>query len=121
MKILNTTRKTTVADQTQVAVTLLSRMRGLLNRTSLKEGEGLVIPSCQQIHTVFMRFPIDVIFVDKTRKVVGLVRNIPPFGFSPIFWNASFAIELPVGTIEKSQTQLGDILEFIPAFNQLRA
>ena len=101
-----------VADQAQIAVTLFSRMRGLLNRTSLKKGEGLVIVSCQQIHTVFMRFPIDVIFVDKTHKVVGLVRNIPPFGFSPIFWNASFAIELPTSAIEKAQTQSGDILEF---------
>ena len=114
MKILNTTRKTTVADHAQAAVTLLSRMRGLLNRTSLNEREGLVITSCQQIHMIFMRFPIDVIFVDKTYKVVGLVKNIQPFAVSPIFWKASFAIELPIAAIEKSRTQLEDVLEFVP-------
>ncbi len=115
MKIFNTTKKTTVAGQTKVAGTFFFRMMGLLNRKSLDEGEGLIILSCQQIHMVFMRFPIDVIFVDKNHKVAGLVKNIQPFGFSPIFWKASFAIELPTTTIEKSQTQVGDILEFIPA------
>ena len=119
MKIFNPTRKTIVADQAQIAASFFSRMTGLLNRTSLKEGEGLIIISCQQIHMVFMRFPIDVIFVDKTYKVAGLVRNIPPFGLSPIFWNASFAIELPSAAIEKSQTQLEDILEFVPALEEI--
>ena len=95
-----------------MADTFFPRMIGLLNRKFLKEGEGLVITSCQQIHMIFMRFPIDVIFVNKTHKVVGLVRNIQPFSLSPIFWKASFVIELPIAAIEKSQTQLGDILEF---------
>lgn len=118
LKIFNTTRKTTVADEAKVAGTFFSRVRGLLNRTSLKEGEGLIIVSCRQIHMLFMRFPIDVIFVDKTNRVTGLVENIQPFSFSPIFWKASFAIELPVGVIEKSCTQLGDTLEFITAQGQ---
>jgi len=75
--------------------------------------------SCQQIHMVFMRFPIDVIFVDKNHKVVGLVRKIPPFGFSPVFWKASFAIELPVTAIDKSQTQLEDMLGFVPLLEEM--
>lgn len=99
-----------------MAGTFFARMMGLLNRRSLNEGEGLVILSCRQIHMIFMRFPIDVIFVDKTHKVAGLVRNIQTFRFSPVFWNASFAIELPITTIEKSQTQPGDSIEFVPAF-----
>ena len=114
LKIFNTTRKTTIAEHAQVAAAFFPRMIGLLNRTSLHEGEGLVLMSCQQIHMVFMRFPIDVIFVDKTHKIVGLVSNIQPFAVSPIFWKASFAIELPIGAIEKSQTQLEDVLEFVP-------
>ena len=115
MKIFNRTQKTIIAEHAQLADTFFFRMRGLLNRTSLEEGEGLVIMSCQQIHMVFMRFPIDVIFVDRTHKVIGLVRNIQPFALSPVFWKASFAIELPVAAIEKSQTQLEDLLEFVPA------
>src|SRR3989338_961853 len=117
LKIFNTTRKTIIADQVKVAGAFFARMVGLLNRRSLNEREGLIILSCRQIHMVFMRFPIDVIFVDKNHKVAGLVRNIQPFGVSPIFWKASFAIEVPTTTIEKSQTQLGDSIEFVPAFN----
>lgn len=118
-KIFNTTRKTTVADQVKVAGTFFARMVGLLNRGPLNQGEALVILSCRQIHMVFMRFSIDVIFVDKNYKVVGLVRNIPPFGFSPVFWKASFAIEVPATTIEKSKTQLEDMLGFIPPFEEI--
>ncbi len=110
MKITNLTRGTLIAGRVQIADTFLSRLMGLLNR-SLAEGEGLIIPRCQSIHMLFMRFPIDVIFADKENKVVGLLRGLKPFRFSPIFWKASFAIELPVQTIEKSKTELGDVLQ----------
>ena len=87
------------------------RMVGLLDRRSLPDNEALLIPHCQSIHMFFMRFPIDVIFLDKDLRVVGLVRNIKPFHLSPIFFRASSAIEGAVGMIERSQTQLGDLLE----------
>ena len=96
-----------------MADTFFLRMIGLLDRESLLKGEGLVLTHCQQIHMIFMRFAIDVIFVDQSYQVVGLVKNIPPFGLSPVFWKANVAIELPVGVIEKSQTELEDILEFV--------
>lgn len=86
-------------------------MRGLLNRESLCPDEALIITHCQSIHMFFMKFPIDVIFVDSDDWVVGLVLDIKPFCLSPIFWNASYAIELKVGMIEKSRTSVGDKLE----------
>lgn len=112
MKAFNMTRQTVVSDSLVVAETFWARLVGLLNRNSLKEGEGLLIPSCQCIHMFFMKFPIDVIFIDKKNLVVSIVENIKPFKMSPMFWKASDAIELPVGTIQRSATAVGDVLQF---------
>ena len=113
MKIFNATRKTFVAENAKIADTFLSRMIGLLNRTSLNDQEALIITQCQSIHMVFMKFPIDVIFINRSNQVVGLVRGIKPFTFSSLFFKANAAIELPIKTIEKSQTQLGDSLQIL--------
>ena len=110
MKILNLTRKTIVAEDAKIAASFCSRLVGLLNRTSLPQGEGLLLTRCRSIHMLFMRFPIDAIFVDKANTVVGLVRDLRPFGLSPFFGKAAFALEVPARTIEKSQTQMGDTL-----------
>ena len=115
MKIFNTTRKTIIADKAVTADSFLKRMVGLLDRKELNPGEGLIITHCQSIHMVFMRFSIDVIFVGKENKVVGVVYKIEPYRFSPVFWKASYAIELPPQTIQKSQTQLGDFIQTINA------
>lgn len=108
MNVHNQTKQTQIANQARLANTFLSRMVGLLKTPSLESGQGLIITSCQQIHMFFMKYALDVIFVDKENRVVGLVEAIQPWGLSPIFWSASQAIELPVGTIQFSQTQIGD-------------
>ncbi len=111
MKVLNTARQTVVSDNLVIAKTFWARLVGLLDRSTLPEGEGLFISSCQGIHMFFMKFPIDVIFINKDKTVVGIVENIKPFEMSPMFWKASDAIELPAGTVQKSRTVLGDVLE----------
>ena len=110
LKILNETRKTTISAHAILADTFLLRIKGLLGRRSLNPGESLIITQCQSIHMLLMRFPIDVIFVDKNDLVVGLVEDINPFRLSPIFWKASFAIEANPGTITMSGTSLGDLV-----------
>ena len=94
-----------------MADSFLSRMVGLLNRSSLKSGEALVITQCQSIHMFFMRFAIDVIFVDADDCVVGLIKEIKPYRLSPIFWTSRYCIELPVGAIETAQVSFGDKLK----------
>ncbi len=111
-QILNSTKKVILATRAERAETFRSRMIGLLNRESLKDGEALVITYCQSVHMLFMKFPIDVIFVDGADKVVGLVPEIRPFRLSPIFWKSSYAVELPAGTIDKTRTDIGDLLTF---------
>ena len=99
-----------IATEVELADRFLSRMVGLLNRASLKPNEALMITRCQSIHMFFMRFAIDVIFVDSRDCVVGLVKHIKPFQLSPIFPKASYAIELPTNSIASSNTCLGDQL-----------
>jgi len=100
-----------IADKAIIADTFLSRMVGLLKHSSLAKGEALVITQCNSIHMFFMKFAIDVIFVDKKDCVVGLIRNIKPFHLSPVFFKAKYAIEVPVGAVDQSHTGKGDILE----------
>ncbi|HQP09902.1 MAG TPA: DUF192 domain-containing protein [Candidatus Omnitrophota bacterium] len=97
-----------IAQKGKVADTFFSRMIGLLGRNSLQEEEALVITRCQSIHMFFMRFAIDTIFVDKANRVVGMVKGIKPFQISPIFFNASYVIELPERKIVQTGTALGD-------------
>ena len=108
MPIVNLTRRSTLANSIEIANTPLKRMRGLLGRDSLDSQAALVIPHCQSIHMFFMKFAIDVIFVDSKNQVVGLSPRIKPFMLSPVFWKSACAIELPAGTIESTKTQVGD-------------
>jgi uncharacterized protein len=106
--IANLTRGTTIATQVVIARDPGQRMKGLLGRKDLPKGEALIITQCQSIHMFFMKFPIDVIFCNRQDRVIGLCGNIKPFCLSPVFFKASYAIELPQGSIAASQTQVGD-------------
>jgi hypothetical protein len=85
-------------------------MKGLLGRRSLKATEAMVIKPCNAIHTFFMRFPIDVLFVNKDNLVVKAIPNMPSFRLSPICFASQFVVELPVGVIQATHTALGDQL-----------
>ena len=77
-----------LASRARVAQTVAERMVGLLGRTGLEAGEGLVLPGCHSIHTVGMRFPIDVIFVDRQWRVVALRSAYAPGRLIPPVWRA---------------------------------
>jgi uncharacterized membrane protein (UPF0127 family) len=109
------TRNTSIASDVIMADTFWSRFAGLIPRSYIKEGEGLMITRCNSIHMFFMRFAIDAIFTDKNFKVVSFSRNIKPWQLSPIFFGAYYCLEVAPGTIERSQTTLGDTLEVRPA------
>jgi len=110
VKILNTTRQTVLVPQAEKADTPWSRLKGLLGRHAILPEEGLIITDCRSIHMMFMRFPIDVVFVDRYHMVIGVVKNIKPFRLSPYFLRASYVVEMYPGRIEKSLTQIGDQL-----------
>ncbi len=113
MPIVNLTRNTILASSVELANTPLKRMRGLLGRDSLPEGQALLIVPCNSIHMFFMKFTIDVIFLDEKNKIVGLAPKIKPFRLSSVFWKSACAIELPAGTIEKTNTKFKDQIEIL--------
>jgi uncharacterized membrane protein (UPF0127 family) len=110
--IRNVTRNRILGDAVREADTFLSRVQGLLGKTSLSEGEGLWIVPCNSIHSFGMRFKFDAIFLDSGKKVVGLYRQFRKNRISRIFWNARGVLELPAGTIERTGTEVGDEIEF---------
>lgn len=111
MRIINLRNNAILADKAEIADTFLKRLIGLLNRKSLGEGEALILKPSKSIHTFFMRFPIDVIFLDTKNKVIATLPLFKPFCISPFYFNSHCAIELPVGIIKYTQTQLGDIIK----------
>jgi len=111
MKIINLSNNIVLADRARAADTFWRRLVGLLNRNSLEKGEALILKPCSSIHTLFMRFSIDVLFLDKNNKVIGLLSVFRPFRFSPVYFGASLAIELPAGTFQHTQTKLGNSIK----------
>jgi uncharacterized membrane protein (UPF0127 family) len=110
MILVNATRKTTVSDRCRFANSVLKRMIGLLNRRILSEGEGLLLDRCYGIHTIGMRFPIDVLFLDKELHVIKVVPALPPFR-TCVVKHAMYVLELPAGAIQRSQTVAGDQIQ----------
>ena len=110
MTIRNTTRGTSLADKARVAKSFAARGRGLMFTAPLAPGEGLVIAPCNSIHMFFMRYPLDVIFLDAQNRVVFLYEGIKPWCIGRIVKGAKAAVELPERTISSSGTQVGDTL-----------
>jgi uncharacterized protein len=91
---------------------VLSRFFGLLGTSHLSAGSGLLIHPSQGVHTFGMLYPIDVVFLNKTRQVVGVRDVLKPFRMTAMNWSAHSVLELPAKTIASSQTELDDQLEF---------
>ena len=98
-----------------VAATSWSRMRGLLGRRGLEAGDGLVFYSCRLIHTWFMQFPIDVLFVDRDGCVVQLWESVQPFRFAWGGWRADVTVELAAGTLRQAGVTVGQRVWLKPA------
>ncbi len=110
MRLLNQTRRLEISPRLRTARSPLTRLKGLLGQNSLPESEGLWILPCNHIHTWFMKFPIDVVFVDKNMKVVSLTESVPPFRFIWGGLRAKSVFELPGGHLKSRPIQLGDQL-----------
>ena len=108
--VRNTTRNTVLGDRIGVAGTSLSRLIGLLGKRGLEAGTGLLIIPSQAIHTVAMRFAIDVLFLDRDWRVIHLRHGMVPFRMTRLHWRARSVLELPKGVIAQTSTAVGDQL-----------
>ena len=110
MQIVNLSKNTLLAEEVFMAATPWLRMKGLLGKKMLAPGEALVIQPCNSIHTLFMQFAIDVLFLDRQNKVVAVISSLKPFRFSKIYFASYLAIELPIGPTSSTSTVVGDTI-----------
>jgi uncharacterized membrane protein (UPF0127 family) len=115
----NLDRDTVLAGRLETAGSLWAKFKGLMGRPMLAAGDGLWLPASNGIHMMFMRFPIDAVFVSKpgtdgARTVKAVHRNLRAWtGLVPLVRGADGVLELPVGTIDASGTAVGDRVEVV--------
>ena len=113
MQFINETRGTVLAEYLEIADSWFARLQGLLGRKKLAEKQGLILCPCNSVHTCFMKFNIDVLFMDNGGQVIYVIENMPSFRFSPLVGQAKYVLELSAGTIELTGTRPGDQVAII--------
>jgi uncharacterized protein len=111
MPVININKKTWLATKVRKADNFITRLVGLLKRTHLGPEEALWLMPSKGIHTIGMKFPIDVLFLDKNCVVLAMVSGMMPYRISGVHLRGFSVLELPSGTLKKSQTEVGDRLE----------
>ena len=109
--IHNLTRNTPIVTNGRVAADFITRFLGLMGSGPLAAGEGLLITRSNSIHTHFMRFRIDVLYVSRDDEVVHIDHAMPPWRFGRIHRTARYVVELPAGTAATTGTAIGDRIE----------
>ena len=123
LRARNVSRSTAIAERLEVADGLWGKFMGLMGRRGLEPDAGLWLPDSNGIHMMFMRFAIDAVFLGKpdpgregARPVVSVHRGLRAWtGLVPLVRGAHGVLELPVGTIERSGTAVGDLVVLEPA------
>ena len=110
---LNRTRQAYLATRLAVADGHWTRLRGLIGTSSEEfgPGRGLWITPCRGVHTLWMRFPIDVVYLNREQVVLHVEANLNPWRFAPVRRMARSVLELPLNTLQTTGTCIGDQIE----------
>jgi hypothetical protein len=114
----NLTRDTILANRLEIGSSLWAKFKGLMGRSLLRRNHALWLPDSNGIHMMFMRFPIDAVFMDRpgedgSRRVVSVHRELRPWtGLVPFVRNGHGVLELPAGVIDATATDVGDVIAF---------
>lgn len=100
-----------IVEKGRVAGNLWNRLMGLMGRKNLPAGDGLLITRSTSIHTCFMRIPIDVLFVNRYDRIVDIEENMPAWRARIGHGGARYVIEVPAGTVARTNTKVGDQLD----------
>ncbi len=110
MIIRNQNKDAILVRQGNVADTFFTRLKGLLGSAPLKEGEGLLLKGEKSIHTLFMTFPIDVIYLNHALEIIKITPDMRPWKLGPYVSQSAYILELPVGVITRTNSAVGDHL-----------
>jgi uncharacterized protein len=110
--VRNQTRNAVLADSAEVADTSEKRRTGLLKHDRLDPGQGLWIVPCESVHSFFMKFAIDLVYLDRSKKVKKVRHNMVPWRMSACL-TAHSILELPAGVLKSTGTKAGDQLEIV--------
>lgn len=106
----NLSNPAVIVDNGRVADNFVTRLRGLIGVHELAAGDGLWLKPCSSIHCMFMSIPIDVLYLDREQRVVGMDRNVRPWRMGHFHRKVHSVVELPVGVIDHSALGVGDQL-----------
>jgi uncharacterized membrane protein (UPF0127 family) len=110
--ILNLTRHTRIAANVEIADSVFRRFKGLMFRPALLQDSGLWLSPCKGIHSCFMEFQFDAVFLDEHLRVLHVIKAMKPWRICGFVKGAKSVLELPEGCITRSQTEVGDQLEW---------
>jgi hypothetical protein len=110
----NATRDAVLARRVAIASSVPARLRGLLGTRSLPRGHGLLLRPCRQVHSFFMRYALDLVFVDGRGRVLLTVSDFKTNRISPHVRAADAVLELPAGALAEVPTEPGDLLRLEP-------
>lgn len=109
-KIIKNKNAELIVNNLEQATSFLERGKGLLGRDGLNDDHGLWIKPCNNIHTFFMKFKIDCVFLDEHLVIQRISSNMKPFRVAGPVWKARSVIEFKAGTVEKAKLAVGDQL-----------
>jgi uncharacterized membrane protein (UPF0127 family) len=113
LRLVNESNGELIASQVNKAYSFPKRFKGLMFTKMPQSGTALHIKPCQSIHTFFMNYAIDIIYLDETNTIVGLTEALQPRRVGMIYKKTSSVIELPDGVIKKNNLKVGQVLKFI--------
>jgi uncharacterized membrane protein (UPF0127 family) len=117
MEVFNTTRGVVLVQDVEVAFDFWKRFKGLLGRRSFPVGAGLLLKPCNSVHSCFMAFPFDVLFLNEEMVIVHIIESMHPFRFSPIVREARSVLELPAGVARLTGSRVGDNVSLRTCFS----
>ena len=110
MKLIDITANIIISTKVEIANTFFKRFLGLMGRKNMEREEALVIKPCNNVHMFFMRFAIDVVFVDRDDKICYIQENLKPGQISKYVFDAIYVVELPVDSVKEKNIKIGDKL-----------
>lgn len=113
--LINKQTNEVILERVTIAQSPLSRFKGLMGKKNLPENAGLLLKPCNSIHCFFMRFPIDVAFLDKEDRVLKVISNLRPGRISPIVWKAAYVVESNPHILER-KLRVGDTVKLLELY-----